>query len=74
MSALAPTLESFFTVRLASQRNASPNTVAAYRDAFRLLLTFVHEPKGLHRRSSPSRISMPPSSVPSWTTSSHIAT
>ena len=28
MSALAPTLESFFTVRLASQRNASPNTVA----------------------------------------------
>jgi integrase/recombinase XerD len=47
MSALAPTLESFFTVRLAAQRNASPNTVAAYRDAFRLLLTFVHESKGI---------------------------
>jgi integrase/recombinase XerD len=47
MSALAPTLESFFTVRLVAQRNASPNTVAAYRDAFRLLLTFVHESKGI---------------------------
>jgi integrase/recombinase XerD len=47
MSALAPTLESFFTLRLAAQRNASPNTVAAYRDAFRLLLAFVHESKGI---------------------------
>ena len=31
MSALAPTLEAFFTERLISQRNASPNSVAAYR-------------------------------------------
>ncbi len=40
MTALAPTLQAFFTDRLASQRGASPNTVAAYRDAFRLLLRF----------------------------------
>lgn len=41
MSALAPTLEAFFTERLATQRRASPKTVAAYRDAFRLVLGFV---------------------------------
>lgn len=41
MSALAPTLESWFTDRLISQRHASPNTIAAYRDAWRLLLQFV---------------------------------
>ncbi len=38
MSALAPTLQAFFTDRLIRQRNASPHTIAAYRDAFRLLL------------------------------------
>ncbi len=31
MSALAPTLQAFFTQRLASQLHASANTVAAYR-------------------------------------------
>lgn len=40
MSALAPLLESFFTERLISQRGASPNTIAGYRDTFRLLLAF----------------------------------
>ena len=40
MSALAPALQAFFTDRLLEQRQASPNTVAAYRDAFRLLLAF----------------------------------
>lgn len=43
MTALAPTLQSFFTDRLARQRQASPATVAAYRDTFRLLLRFVAE-------------------------------
>jgi integrase/recombinase XerD len=42
MSSLAPTLEAFFTDRLYRQRGASPNTVASYRDTFRLLLCFVH--------------------------------
>ena len=40
MSLLAPTLEAFFTERLTGQRHASPRTIAAYRDTFRLLLTF----------------------------------
>jgi integrase/recombinase XerD len=40
MSALAPTLQAFFTERLAGQRNASPNTISAYRDTLRLLLAF----------------------------------
>lgn len=40
MTSLAPLLEAFFTDRLCRQRQASPNTVAAYRDAFRILLNF----------------------------------
>jgi integrase/recombinase XerD len=40
MSALAPTLQAFFTERLIGQRKASPNTIAAYRDTLRLLLGF----------------------------------
>jgi len=43
MSALAPTLEAFFTERLLRQRQASPHTVASYRDAFRLLLSFAQQ-------------------------------
>jgi integrase/recombinase XerD len=46
MSALAPTLEAFFTERLINQRQASPHTVAAYRDAFRLLLKFTQQRRG----------------------------
>jgi integrase/recombinase XerD len=40
MSTLAPTLQAFFTDRLARQRQASSHTVASYRDALRLLLVF----------------------------------
>lgn len=40
MTLLAPLLEAFFIDRLQRQRQASPQTVAAYRDAFRLLLRF----------------------------------
>jgi site-specific recombinase XerC len=40
MSLLAPTLQAFFTDRLQRQRQASPRTVAAYRDTFRPLLNF----------------------------------
>jgi site-specific recombinase XerD len=43
MTALAPTLQAFFTDRLFSQRGASPHTVAAYRDTYRLLLAFAAE-------------------------------
>ena len=33
-------VQRFFTERLESQLGASPNTVASYRDTFRLLLLF----------------------------------
>ncbi len=46
MSALAPTLAAFFTDRLCTQRQASPRTVTAYRDTFRLLLTYARERLG----------------------------
>jgi integrase/recombinase XerD len=40
MTSLAPLLERFFTERLIQQCQASPHTIAAYRDTFRLLLRF----------------------------------
>ena len=40
MSALAPTLQAFFTDRLIRQRHASSHTIAAYRDTLRLLLGY----------------------------------
>jgi len=43
MSALAPTLESFFTSYLVGQRGASEHTIIAYRDTLRLLLKYAHE-------------------------------
>jgi site-specific recombinase XerD len=46
MTALAPTLEAFFTDRLIAQRRVSRHTVLAYRDTFRLLLGFVHDRTG----------------------------
>jgi len=46
MTALAPALQAFFTERLITQRNASPQTIAAYRDTFRLLLAYAHERTG----------------------------
>src|SRR5208283_5688515 len=46
MTALATTLQAFFTDRLARQRQVSPNTIAAYRDTLRLLLVFAADTKG----------------------------
>lgn len=46
MSVLAPTLQRFFTERLTRQRQASPATVASYRDSLRLLLGFVADTTG----------------------------
>jgi len=46
MTPLAPTLQAFFTDRLLTQRNASPRTIAAYRDTFRLLLSFAQAQAG----------------------------
>jgi integrase/recombinase XerD len=54
MSDLAPVLQEFFTRRLISQRDASPATIAAYRDTFRLLLGFASARAG----KAPSALSL----------------
>lgn len=52
MSLVAPTLQLFFTERLAKQRQASPATVRSYRNTFRLLLRFLQSRTG----KAPSRL------------------
>jgi integrase/recombinase XerD len=52
MSALAPTLEAFFSGRLINEKGASPHTIAAYRDTFRLLLGFAQQ----HTGKQPSKL------------------
>ena len=54
MSALAPTLQAFFTDRLIQQRHASPHTVAAYRDAWRMLIRFA----AAHLAKAPSQLEL----------------
>ncbi len=54
MTDLAPILQGFFTDRLARQKKASPNTVGAYRDACRLLLSFARDKTG----KEPGRLSL----------------
>jgi integrase/recombinase XerD len=46
MTALAPTLQTFLTDYLTRQRKASPHTIAAYRDAIKLLLVFTAKRTG----------------------------
>jgi site-specific recombinase XerC len=46
MTMIAPTLQAFFSDRLTRQLQASPRTIASYRDALRLLLCFAHEQTG----------------------------
>jgi len=46
MTLLAPTLQAWFTERLITQRNSSPQTIASYRDTLRLLLTFASQRTG----------------------------
>jgi len=46
MTALAPSLQAFFSERLITQRNSSPQTIGAYRDTFRLLLAFAQQQTG----------------------------
>ena len=43
MSTIAPLLEAFFLDWLLGQQRASPNTIASYRDTFRLLLVFAEQ-------------------------------
>ena len=46
MTAVAPTLESWFTDRLGRQRQASPRTITSYRDTLRLLVCFMQARTG----------------------------
>jgi site-specific recombinase XerD len=46
MTAIAPTMQSFFTDRLIKQRRVSPRTIAVYRDTMRLLVTFTRDRHG----------------------------
>jgi integrase/recombinase XerD len=54
MSALAPTLQAFFTDRLIRQRDASGHTIAAYRDTWRLLLAYASKRVGI----TPARLDL----------------
>lgn len=46
MTGLASLIQAFFSDRLQRQRRASPHTVSAYRDTFRLLLAFAERRVG----------------------------
>ncbi len=52
MTAIAATVQAFFTERLIAQRRASPHTITAYRDTLRLLLGFAAQRTG----TSPCRL------------------
>jgi|SRR5665647_993335 len=47
MTALAPTLQTYFTTRLVSEFGVSAHTLAAYRDTWRLLLRFIAASRGI---------------------------
>ena len=73
MTALAPTLEAFFTSRLINEKGVSPHTIAAYRDTFRLLLAFAQQRTGKQpskletrgsRRAADRRVPRPPRARP----------
>ena len=51
---VATLIERYFTERLMRQRNASTNTIASYRDTFRLLFTFAQA----RLRKSPSALAL----------------
>jgi site-specific recombinase XerD len=46
MTLIAPTLQAYFSDRLAKQLHASPRTIASYRDTLSLLLRFVQDTTG----------------------------
>lgn len=52
MTTITATLQSFFTDRLLGQRQASPHTIASYRDTIRMLLCFLQSRTG----KPPSRL------------------
>ena len=53
-------LQAFFTDRLMRQRQASPHTIASYRDTFRLLLAFAEQ----RLKKAPSTLRLPDLDTP----------
>jgi len=51
---VATLIERYFTERLMRQRNVSANTIASYRDTFRLLFTFAQ----IRLRKAPSSLEL----------------
>ncbi len=64
---VGPLLQIFFTDHLIAQRRFSLQTVASYRDTFRLLLQFVHRETGTEPAVLEARGSTPRSSSDSST-------
>lgn len=60
MTPLAPLLQAFFIERLATERQASPHTISAYKTTFSLLLRFVRDRLG----KAPSDIQLDELSAP----------
>ncbi len=50
----APLCQSFFSKRLIAQRQASPHTIAAYAQTFRLLMAYAQKRLGI----PPSKLSL----------------
>jgi len=57
---LGALLQEYFCQRLIAQRDVSPDTVASYRDTFRLLLGYVQNTTANHPQPSPSKTLTPP--------------
>ena len=60
VSTLPSLLQAFFMDRLMQQRQASPHTIASYRDTFRLLLQFAQQ----HLGKAPSNLTVPELDTP----------
>ena len=58
-------LQAFFTQRLMHQRQASPHTIASYRDTFRLLLTYAQAKLG----KQPTQLAIASDMYMGWPTS-----
>jgi integrase/recombinase XerD len=55
-------LRRFLNAHLAELRGCSPNTVASYRDTFKLLIVFFRDNRSIPPENSPSTASTPPPS------------
>ncbi len=53
---LGPFLQCFFADHLVNQKGASPETIASYRDTFRILLEFLQREYGLNLQIFDSQI------------------